>query len=135
YERTFFESRTFWTADVSPAARRDGARNHVTAAIQDLDAHFPPGYFDLVLMNGVYGHGLMEYEECERAFGTCYELLRPGGHFMFGWNDVPEHRGAPLDAIEHLARFAPSVCPPLAAHVYATDTASRHIFQFYRRPE
>ncbi|HEU4617839.1 MAG TPA: class I SAM-dependent methyltransferase [Gammaproteobacteria bacterium] len=135
YERCFFPGRTFWTVDISPSARKHGARRHVTAPVQDLAAHFSPGQFDLVLLNGVYGHGLNEKEDCERGFGACYDVLREGGHFLLGWNDVAAHRGAPLGALASLARFKPFVCPVLGVEAYLTDTPSRHIFQFYTKPE
>jgi hypothetical protein len=60
-------------------------------------------------------------------------LLRFGGHFMLGWNDVPEYRGAPLDTIQSLRQFSPIILPPLGVHRYLTDTVYRHIYQFYRK--
>ena len=99
-----------------------------------MPARFAAGYFDLIIMNGVYGYGLSEQGACERSFDACFRLLRSGGHFLLGWNDLPEHRGAPLESIESLGRFTPVVLPALGAHRYEAGTVSRHIFEFFRRP-
>jgi hypothetical protein len=135
YGQAYFPRKEFWTVDASRSERKHGApRHHLEARLEDVPAKFAAGHFDLVIMNGVYGHGLSEPGECERSFDACFYLLRSEGHFMFGWNDVPEHRGAPLESIESLARFTPVELPPLGTHRYETGTASRHIFEFYRRP-
>ena len=133
YDRSYFPRKDYWTVDSSHAARRYGARQHIEALVESLPARFSTGHFDLVLMNGVYGHGIDDKGTCERSFEACYQLLRIGGHFLLGWNDVPEYRGAPLESIESLKQFVPVALPPLGTHKYETDTVYRHIYQFYRK--
>ncbi|MET0657927.1 MAG: methyltransferase domain-containing protein, partial [Steroidobacteraceae bacterium] len=122
YERAFFRGRTLWTLDVDPKTRKFGARRHVTSALEDAQLHFPPDHFDLIVCSGVYGFGIDTLEQCERAFGACYELLRPNGDFVLGWNDIAGHRPVPMGSIESLSRFAPTRLPPLQTHCYVTDT-------------
>ena len=133
YGHEFFPRKEYWTVDSSHAARRFGARLHIEGLVENLPARFAAGHFDLILMNGVYGHGMNEKDTCERSFEACYQLLRFGGHFLLGWNDVPEYRGAPLESIESLKQFVPVEFPPLGVHKYLTDTPYRHIYQFYRK--
>jgi SAM-dependent methyltransferase len=134
YERRYFRGVEFFTIDVKPGAAKFGGARHVTASLEALSGHFAPGFFDLIICNGVYGHGLNEHAACERAFAECYACLRAGGYFVFGWNDVPEYRGAPLESIENLARFDPEAPPEFGAVRIVTDTAYRHIYDFYRKP-
>ena len=89
YESAFFADRIYWTIDKDRSARKFAGRNHVIASLSEAPSHFPPGCFDLIVCNGVYGHGLDAAEDCERAFAVCYECLRIGGHLVLGWNDVP----------------------------------------------
>src|SRR5258708_37559503 len=58
YQDRYFASHDYWTLDAEPGQRRFGARQHVTARLETLTAHFPLGYFDLIICKGVYGWGL-----------------------------------------------------------------------------
>lgn len=133
YERTFFGQHDFWTIEPSEAARKHGARQHVIAPLERLDAFFPERYFDLIICNGVFGYGLDTREQCEAAFAHCYTRLAEGGHFVLGWDDVPERTPIPLACIESLRRFRPLSFQPLGTARYLTDTTYRHIYEFYSR--
>jgi SAM-dependent methyltransferase len=130
----FFAGKNYWTLDISPLAKRFGARQHVVAAVEEMDSFFAEGYFDLIVLNGVFGHGLDEEGQCERAFDQCYRLLRKGGHLLLGWNDVPEHTPMALSSIQTLQHFQPTDLPRLGEHLYLTDTIYRHVYQLFRKP-
>lgn len=133
YGPTYFGQHDFWTIEPSEEARKHGARQHVIAPLERLDAFFPERYFDLIVCNGVFGYGLDTREQCEAAFDHCYTRLAEGGHFVFGWDDVPERRPIPLESIESLRRFRRVSFPPLGTQSYLTDTSYRHIYEFYAR--
>lgn len=135
YQEAYFHGLDFWTLDVDKKVRRFGGSNHVTGAMEDLRSHFADGYFDLIICNGVYGHGLNSKDQCERAFEGCYACDRAGGYFMLGWNDFPENPGAPLDSIESLRRFHPEPLPQLGTWRYRVDAPARHVYDFYRKDE
>jgi uncharacterized protein (TIRG00374 family) len=135
YERAYFPSKNYWTIDPAPAARKFGARQHLTAALQDLGDHLPSGYFELIICNGVFGYGLDSREQCERAFEACYHALRAGGHLIVGWDDIPERTPVSLDEIKSLSRFARKAPSPLGTWRYTTDTPYRHTYDFYCVPE
>src|ERR1700722_18362460 len=67
YQQAFFSDRDYWTIDMSAKAAKFGARQHLTAGLQDLDRHFPERHFDVIFCNGVYGFGLDAHEQIERA--------------------------------------------------------------------
>jgi SAM-dependent methyltransferase len=133
YGRMYFRSRNYWTMDPSPTARRFGAAQHVSAPLQDLARHFPEGFFDLIICNGVYGFGLDAREQCETAFEECYLRLAPGGYLVFGWNDIPARDPVPLAQIEAFTRFGKFSFPPLGSWRHLTDTPYRHTYDFYRK--
>ena len=133
YERAFFAQHDFWTLDPDEGARKHGARQHVIAPLERLDAFFPERYFDLIICNGVFGYGLDAAEQCEAAFDHCYTRLADGGHFVLGWDDVPERRPLELESLASLKRFRPLKFPPLGTERYLTDTSYRHVYDFYTR--
>jgi SAM-dependent methyltransferase len=135
YERRFFASHDYWTIEPNPKTRRYGSKQHVIARLEHLSDHFQPGYFDLIVCNGVYGWGLDSAEQCEIAFASCHTCLAPGGHLLIGWDDIPPHRPAVLlPEIASLARFDKFRFPVLGSWRYLTDTPYRHIYEFYQRP-
>lgn len=129
-----FAGREYWTLDKEPSRRRFGAERHITGALQDLLQHVAPGFFDLVLCNGVLGWGLNHRDEAERSLEACRLALRPGGVLVLGWNDVPEKRVLVPAESKSLARFEPFVLPPLGVSNHVTATGNRHTFSFFVRP-
>jgi SAM-dependent methyltransferase len=131
YERTFFRGTDYWTLDPAPRARRFAGRRHVVGALERLDEFFPEQRFDVILCNGVYGFGLDERQQCERAFELCHSRLVDGGHFLLGWDDIPARTPVPLGEIASLRLFRPFLLPPLGVSRYVTDTPYHHTYDFY----
>jgi SAM-dependent methyltransferase len=132
YARAFFHGRDFHTIDVSPKARKFGAKKHIVGSLSRLDEHFAEGHFDIILCNGVYGFGLDGVAECELAFDRCWGCLREGGYFILGWDDIPARTPVPLEGIAALNRFERD---PMGSGSwrYETDTPYRHTYDFYRK--
>jgi SAM-dependent methyltransferase len=133
YQRAFFSDRDYWTLDVSPKARKFGGTQHIVDGVESLETHFAPGSFDLIFCNGVYGFGLDRLEHCERAIEACWSTLRPGGYFVFGWDDIPARTPVPLEKITALNRFEHFPLDHLGTWRYLTDTPYRHTYDFYRK--
>jgi len=123
------------SVDPDPARARFGvAGRHHQALLQDLPQFEQDRTFEAIVCNGVYGHGLDEAADCERAFQACHALLRPGGWLVLGWNDVPHRDPVPIGAIGSLARFEPVTMPGLGAQRLLVEGSSdRHTFAFLRR--
>jgi SAM-dependent methyltransferase len=135
YQRAFFSDRDYWTLDVSPKARRFGGTQHIVDGVERLERHFAAGSVDLIFCNGVYGFGLDRPDPCERAIEACWSSLRPGGYFVFGWDDIPARTPVPLDAIAALNLFErfPVAAPGLGSWHHLTATPYRHTYDFYRK--
>lgn len=128
----FFSGRELWTLDYDQERCEFGAENHICDSAANLGKHFEKDYFDLILMNGVFGWGLNDPKEIDRAFGAVVDLLYPGGHFLLGWNNLPDSIPLPLDQIPSLKRLNSHFCWPLWSRQYECANG-RHTYTFFRK--
>jgi SAM-dependent methyltransferase len=126
-----FHGREYWTLDFDPARAKYGSSRHVVGSLENVSAHIRPGSLDLIICNGVFGWGLSEQSKIEQAFDGCHTILREGGIFVLGWNDIAPRRPCMPEACISLRRFAPFVFPPVNAARHLTRTANRHTYDFY----
>lgn len=133
YEK-MFNGKTYWTIDPDRWKRQFGAPHHHVIGMEKIDEHFAPGSLDLIVCNGVFGWGLNERADVERAFAGSFSRLREGGHLLVGWNDVPERRPLSLDSVTSLARFTRPPFPALGVSHHLATPDTRHTFDFYAKP-
>jgi SAM-dependent methyltransferase len=126
-----FSRKAYTTIDPDPDRVRYGADRHIIDVVGNLERHMAPGSVDAIFLNGVVGWGLNTIEDAERAFAACHACLREGGHFLIGWNDLPEHRPFRLAEVPSLRKFQPLVFPPLEANEYLIDNEWRHTYSFF----
>jgi hypothetical protein len=135
YESAYFAKDNFWTIDPAPACRKHGAKQHLITPLEKLNKHFPAGFFNLIICNGVFGWGLDTLEQCDAAFSHCHTCLASRGRFLLGWDNIPERTPIPLESIPSLAKFRGHPFPPLGTWRYVTHTPYRHIYDFYQKNE
>jgi hypothetical protein len=126
-----FAGKEYWTLEKDPARSKYGASRHVTDVLKNVSRHFAPGYFDVILCNGVLGWGLFDREEIEESFEGCFVCLREGGVLLLGWNDTSEKLPFPLEESRSLGRFRPFPFPPLGTPRHLTQNPNRHTFSFF----
>ena len=125
-------SERFRTIDIDPRRACFGNTGHVVAPLQDVARHLAAGSVDAVVCNGVYGFGIYDREELAKALRASFSVLRPGGTFVLGWNDVAAF--APFDPLEvALAAGFVRDSTLLGNWRVATDTPTRHTFDTYVR--
>lgn len=133
YESLFVRQR-YVTLEIDPAAARWGSRaEHVTGSAAEVAGFFTAGRFDVVIFNGVFGWGLNERSEVERAVRGFQIVLRPGGELVVGWNDVALRRPFPFAELRALDGFEAFVFAPLGRAVWQQPGGTRHRFEFFRR--
>jgi hypothetical protein len=130
YETIFAKAGSeFWTMDIAPEAAEFGAPGrHVVGSVVQADQYFKPNYFDLILLNGVFGFGVNEKNDRTQTLAALRKLIRPGGVLLVGWNNDKTE-----DDVVALARATgfhygnPLGLPPRMAfenrHVYDLFTA------------
>lgn len=129
----FFAGRELWTIDLDPQRAEFGAENHIIDSAANLQKHFDNDYFDLVVMNGVVGWGLNKNEEIQKTFAAIYHILRPGGIFVFGFNDLEDLLPVPLERIKFLQKMKPVFLEPLKTDSFCCKGEGRHTYNFYTK--
>ncbi len=74
------------TVDIDEQNEIWGCKNHLVASILDIDQHTTPHSFDIVLLNGVFGHGVDSPEMQEQTYKALHTVLKPDGMLLVGWN-------------------------------------------------
>ncbi len=126
-----FEEKDYHTLDMNPKVKKYGSKKHIIDSMENIDKYFTDSELDLIICNGVWGWGLNEESQTEKAFLNCYKCLRDGGIFLLGWDDIPEYRPFSLDKCQSLKLFKPLVFNPLLSSQYLTSTPYRHTYNFY----
>ena len=138
YEKWFKHKQEYWTIDINPFKKIFGAKKHIVDSSSNLNLYFKENYLDLIICNGVFGHGLDEREDVDKAYGACYQCLRNGGVLIIGWNDDAEP--FPLATSESIKKFKPFIFTPLsnsssqisiAQYMNLTDGSESHVYNFY----
>ncbi len=127
YER-FFRGQAFVTIDRDPAMSKFGARRHKTLDVTVMDES---GY-DVVLLNGVIGHGLDSNSQIRLAVDKLRAALKPDGWLVVGTN----RDGFTADVETLFAQFFKRVSfPPTAQQVHRFSfplTSQIHEYRFFR---
>lgn len=88
YERLLRDRGTdYITIDPAPNTRVWGSSHHYVGFVQDLYKLLPAHSVDVVIMIGIYGFGIANDQQLHEALGSIHKLLKPGGVFVFSWNN------------------------------------------------
>ena len=130
FYNNFFKGKELWTLDKDPKKKEFGAKNHVVGDASDLSKYFRKNHFDLVIMNGVFGWGLNKRKDIEKSFDSVHKILKKGGLFILGWNDVPDLTPVHLETLKSLKKFKKYHFKPLKSHSFKCETGE-HTYNFY----
>jgi hypothetical protein len=128
---SMFRDRNFFTLEIDPAAAKYGGPRHVVGSCETLSSNFRSQELDCIIMNGVFGFGLDSPEALNRTLNGMHVVLRTGGLFVFGWNNLPAHAPFPPDMVTAWEHFEPIPFAPLAESTYHSDPVNQHRFQFF----
>jgi len=123
----FFAKRELRTIDINPAHAEFGNPGHHTIDnANNLKEHYKDNYFDFILMNGVFGWGLDAKDDVQNSFNAVYDILKPGGIFILGYNDDI----VPIEDIEGLGKLKKLLLRPFKSHKF-TCSEGKHFYRFY----
>ncbi len=128
-----FRHKWLLTMDANPANAKYSAPNHVVDYASGLEKYVEPGSVDVIFLNGVIGWGLNEVAAGEETFACFAKCLRPGGHLMVGWNDLPEHRPFDFMKLKSAQAFRPFVFEPLGRQELTVQNEWRHTYSFIEK--
>ena len=129
----WFREKHYCTIELDPSKRKYGAPHHIVDGLQNISRHMSPDTVDAIICNGVFGWGLNQSADVDKAVWGCHEVLRPGGLLVIGVDGVEERRPEALERSHALLAFEPFVFPALGTADYVTDTPYRHRFIFFRK--
>ncbi len=130
---SLFRNKEFITLEISPDLAQYGASDHVIDSCENIAKRFEANSLDCIILNGVFGFGLNEPAAIQKTFHAIHTTLRPGGLFVFGWNDLPNTVPFDIGLIEALKRFRPYSFPTLKESIYESESINRHRFHFYQK--
>ncbi|NMG07745.1 hypothetical protein [Brasilonema sp. UFV-L1] len=134
--RKLFKNKEYWTIEIEEWKKRYGSQRHIVDSFLNLSRHIESGYFDVLIYNGVFGHGINTKEDTEESFHQCFNALRQGGILVFGWNNVPQYRPISVTTeCDNLKKFEDYFFEPLSTAEYLVpNTEYKHTFHFYQKP-
>jgi hypothetical protein len=120
----------YTTIDPEKATAVWGARNHFVAPVQEIGRYRPDGYFDCVVLNGVFGFGIDDLESQRATIEVLHRALARGGLLLVGWNAnlMPD--------LEALGLFAPYFTDAEGLpwpHRTRFPLPETHVYDFYVR--
>ena len=71
----YFAGHDYYTIDVDPATAAYGAcrpNHHFVDSVEHVGRYFQPPFFDVILLNGVFGAGLDDPQCAETTVATCH---------------------------------------------------------------
>ena len=121
----------YWTCDINPKASVFGAgKNHITCDVQMLHTHFDEHYFDIVLLNGVFGYGVNDRTAMENTVSSIHRILQTNGILLIGWNQELVTDPTKLNSInQSYIHQGPSLLEN--RRVFKINQDHTHIFDFF----
>jgi len=86
YPKHFNKNVEIITVDIDERNDLWGSDKHLTADILEIDKHLEPASCDVVLLNGVFGHGVDAKDAQEKTYKALHRILKPEGLLLVGWN-------------------------------------------------
>ena len=134
HHQRVFSKQEYTTIDIEDDRKSFGARQHVTGSVLELDKYFETDKFDLLIANGIIGHGVTKKTDVVEMAKQIAHVIKPGGYVLIGWND--RGNGLPEispDQVIQEAGFIPSELPGLSTSKYLAYEESQHWFELYQK--
>lgn len=108
----WFSPVRFSTIEPDPDSARFGSRHeHIIGPFgMLLNDPSKRGKYDCVVLNGVFGFGIDTEAAKKEAFETAWNVLRPGGMLIIGYNDLDSIRDGYI--LRESCRFDRSIVDP-----------------------
>jgi len=125
-----FKNKVFYTLEYDRKQAVFGCKLHIIDSFTEISSHFKESEVDVVICNGVYGYGLNNEQDVNRAFQSTYKVLRKGGVFIFGWSNCKEHSPYDVENTQALKLFQNFYFKPLKTDRYESHTNLNVTFRF-----
>jgi hypothetical protein len=118
----------FWTIDIaSDTAEWGSTQHHVIGDIVSADKHFAPAFFDIVVLNGIFGHGVNTVADQDRAIAAIRAISTDRSYLLVGWNPGMSEDPLSLPAIQ--SQYIHGQVPGLPDRI--DFRVSNHTYDFF----
>ena len=134
HHQRVFTKQDYTTIDIEADRKSFGAKQHVTGSVLELEKYFEKDKFDLLIANGIIGHGVKKHEEVVEMAKQIAHVMKPGGYVLIGWNDLSDGESdlSPHAILEKVG-FTPSELPSLSTTKYLACKENNHWFELYQK--
>jgi SAM-dependent methyltransferase len=101
-----------YSIDLDSAVSKFGAKKHVVGNAIFLSKYFKKNFFDVIFFGGIFGYGLDEIKDAEKAMKNIYTILADNGRLIIWWNDTPQRRKVNPALLKSYSLFG-EYTPPL----------------------
>jgi hypothetical protein len=132
-----FDGINLYTIDFNKSNAVFGTKKlHTVGSVTHLQDYYKPGQFDVVIYNGIIGHGLNAEGDVDLALKQAHVVLASGGKLIIGWNNdsrLIDFRLEQLSGYKMFNTYVPkSLC--IDSHRIEVDSSSNHTFDFLSKP-
>jgi len=124
------QENELYSIDVNKEVVMYGAKNHIIGSVVDIDKYFEKEFFDAILFFGVFGFGLNNKKEAEKALKNCYNVLKTGGVIMIMWQNIPGHNQISPRELENFKLFKTI---NVSNYISGYETRKKQIFEFLKK--
>ena len=124
------QGNELYSIDVDKDVLKYGAKNHIVGSVVEIDKYFEKEFFDVILFFGVFGFGLDDKENAEKALKNCHKVLKKDGITMLMWQNIPKH-----DQINprELKNFKLFEIVNVGSYRSSYETNKKQIFEFLKK--
>jgi SAM-dependent methyltransferase len=90
YYRIYFNNKSceYCTIDINPEFALFGSKNnHIVGNILEAEHYYPINFFDIIVINGVFGYGVDDADSQNKALEQIHKILKKHGVLLLGWNN------------------------------------------------
>jgi len=120
-----------WTIDIDPKVAEYGAKKHIIGNIANADKYFEKEFFDIIFFIGLFGYGLDEKKDAEKAMKSCYKILKKDGSMIIHWSNLEGRNKVKPKELKNIQLYTPKSIFGLP-ELYKINNNTK-IFEFYKK--
>jgi SAM-dependent methyltransferase len=120
-----------WSIDFDKEVAQYGAKRHIIGDVSQVDKYYEKDFFDVILFFGIFGFGLNDAKNGERAMENCYKILKKGGKMIIMWNDAEKYNPVVPEKLKGFSKFKRE---NFLNYKSGHRTSNNEVFEFLVKP-
>ena len=128
----YFKDSLFVSIDREGEKAKFATNNpHMTCDIQEISNHFGK-VFDLIIFNGVYGHGCNRREDLHNALNNMHSCLSECGVILVGYNNTAQLNPLSINDGYDFGPLEITIGPGGAPGAYEVEGSNKHTYIYLK---